>query len=274
VASLPAAKLDEWVKGAQAAWPGVRVERAAFLEHLTQHLSADGAPKELNGARGAELYLALACAQGQPRAIQHLESAFFASASKAVRRIDPSPAFVDEVMQRLRQRLLMATAKGPPRIAGYQGRGPLSNWLRASALAIAFDLHGEHKGHTPLDEETPSGPRLNTSDLELAFIQERHQADFKAAFKRALEHLDSDERNVIRLHLADGLTLVEVGTLLGIHRATVTRWYSRARQRLLDELRRGLGERLKMSRAEVDSLTRAMRSQLDLSISALLKVQG
>jgi RNA polymerase sigma-70 factor, ECF subfamily len=266
--AVPAdASLEALLTDARAAWPGVEIDVPAFVRHLNQQTSGNA-----RDVRGTELYLAFACAVADPRAISHLEKAFFGQAARAVARIDPSAAFVDEVMQRLRQRVLVGSKDSLPKIASFQGRGSLAHWVRAAALGIALDLRRERKNHGSLgDDDRDFEAGHPTPDPELGFIRERYRMPFKVAFARSLDALDSEERNVLRLHLLNGLTLGQVAALLQVHRATATRWYARARQRLLDELRRDLGERLKMNRDEVDSLTRVMRSQLDVSIGALLK---
>ena len=78
------------------------------------------------------------------------------------------------------------------------------------------------------------------------------------------------EKSLLKLSYLDGLSLDEIGALYRAHRTTVGRWLDAARQRILDDTRRGLGERLRLGEAEVDSLMALIRSQLDVTLHSLL----
>ncbi len=73
----------------------------------------------------------------------------------------------------------------------------------------------------------------------------------------------------MRQHYLDGLTLDELATLYGTHRATAARWLAAARQALLDGTRQALMSRLRMPRAECESVIRMARSELDMTMRSL-----
>src|SRR5262249_39935658 len=99
---------------ARAAWPGLSLSVEEFL--------ADLVGRQLTRWAAGALYRACACARGDAAAIRILEQRFLPLAARAAAGVDPAPEFVDEVRQRLRDRLLA----GPrPRIAGYAGSGAL-----------------------------------------------------------------------------------------------------------------------------------------------------
>ena len=56
-----------------------------------------------------------------------------------------------------------------------------------------------------------------------------------------------------------------------VHRATVARWIVRLKQQIFDEAVRVLRARLSLDTAEVESLCRAVQSQLDFSLGGLLE---
>src|SRR5262249_11180137 len=110
-----------------------QVDGAAFAAHWAEQLSRAADPDAaLDQLHVADLYLAFACAAGDASALRAF-AAQLASAGAAVRGVDASPAFVDEVLQRLQTRVLVAEAGSAPRILEDAGRGPLENWLRAGA---------------------------------------------------------------------------------------------------------------------------------------------
>jgi RNA polymerase sigma-70 factor (ECF subfamily) len=108
------------------------------------------------------------------------------------------------------------------------------------------------------------------ADPELAFIRERHQEDFRVAFRAALGRLEARERNLLRLHHVHGLSMDAVSATYQAPRSTVARWIARAREQLLALTREELTARLGLSPDELDSLLRLVRSQLDVSLRQLM----
>ena len=251
----------------RAAWPQVQLEGSHFVLALAGHLRAGsdlvGAVKQLDAAG---LYLTTACAQGLAPAVAQLDRLIGAESAAAVVRMDPSPAFAAEVAQSVRIKLLGGSGQAP-RCVAYSGRGSLQSWLRVTALRAALDLRRTAKPAEPLDAlaDLPAP----ASSPELGLIRDRYRGDFKEAFRQALGCLDSRERTLLRLHHLDQLGLAQIGAHYRVHRTTVASWLARARQKLLDDTRRLLGERLALSRAEVDSLIQLLGSQLSVSIQGV-----
>src|SRR5262249_15783420 len=151
----------------------------AFLRHLAERLPPDRDP--LGGIERAhveDLYLACACARGDPRAVEHVDDRFLSKVGAQVAR--GSPSLADEVRQIMRERLM--GSGGVPWIAGYSGLGALGGWLRISAVRVARDLQRAERRHVPLD----SGVRAAGSaaaDPELDYMKTRYADEFSAAFK-------------------------------------------------------------------------------------------
>jgi RNA polymerase sigma-70 factor (ECF subfamily) len=219
-----------------------------------------------------DLYLALACAEGDAAALKHLETNFLSAVGGFVRRIDPSPAFAEEVAQRLRARLLVGEAGQRPVIGEYAGRGALKSWLHVSATRQALKLkRGAHR--VAELGEAEADRILATPDPELAFIKHRAREDFRLAFQAALTDLEPTERHLLRLHYLDGLTLQQIGALENVDKSTISRRLDKVRQSLLDETQRLLRERLQLASTELDSLMNAVNTSLDISIEAFLKTR-
>jgi len=240
------------------------VDATGFAEHLTG-CRQSGALAE----HTADIVVAWAAGRGDPAALRQVD-ALIAEVAPAVRRIDGSPAFVDEVSQTLRVRLLVAEPGAAPRIAAYSGRGPLGAWIRAAAIRVAIDLKRSAAPALPGDDllgDLVSGE----PDPALRHLKTLHRADFQAALKGALAALPDRQRAVLRLHYVDGLRLAEIGRLYRVHESTVSRWVTRAAEEVADQARRRLTERLSLSGSSLDSLARLVRSQLDLSIARILR---
>ena len=85
-----------------------------------------------------------------------------------------------------------------------------------------------------------------------------------------MESLEARARNVLRLSYVDRLSIDQIGTMYGTHRATAARWLSQARDDLMEQTRARLADRLKLTQSDLNSLLGALQSNLDISIERLL----
>jgi RNA polymerase sigma-70 factor (ECF subfamily) len=263
-------RLASLLEQARQAHPSLRFEPTAFLRHLAARLPAVGdAESSLGTIRAEELLLAFACAQGDSTALATLDAQVLSRIREWLPKEDA--AFLSEVQQRLRQRLLMPEGSAPPKIATFTGRGTLAQWTRAVALRLAIDLKREATGNVPLDEAPADADALVGRDPEFSFIRSRYQEEFRHAFREALAGLSPKERNLLRLHHVDNLSVDSVGTMYQTSRSTAARWIAQARERLLESTRAALAGRLKLDAGELDSLLGLVRSHLDVSLHQLLK---
>jgi RNA polymerase sigma-70 factor (ECF subfamily) len=214
-----------------------------------------------------DLRLAWAAACGEASALRWIE-ALLAELGPAVRRVDPSPAFADEVRQATRVRLLVGDGSAP-RIAGYGGRGPLRAWLQVAAARIALDLKRGRRA-VPDRDDVLGELVTREPDPELRLLKQQYRAEFREALTAALAALPERARAVLRLHHVDGLRLAEIGRLYQVHESTASRWVAQAAETVADDARARLVARLSLSPSNVDSVARLVRSQLDLSIARLL----
>lgn len=253
--------LGERVLAARAAWPDLDLPDDELRAMLEQ------AP-DPTGQHDADLLLARACARQAPGALAAFERVVLPAIVPTLSRFRPSSAFVDEVRQILREKLFVGAS---PRIAEYAGKGPLVAWLRVAALRTALDLkraRGESES-LPITPESLADPALESG--ELAFLKAEYRPLVKDAFQRGLAQLDSDQRNLLRLHLVDQLTLDEIGRMFGLNRSTIFRRIGNAREQLVETARLVLCERLGGDGDEFDSLVGLVRSRLDLSLSRILR---
>jgi RNA polymerase sigma-70 factor (ECF subfamily) len=107
-------------------------------------------------------------------------------------------------------------------------------------------------------------------DPELAYLRSRYARELEGALSMALEGLSPRERNLLRQHYRDGLSLDAVARLYRVHRATAARWLADVRQAVLVRVRDTLRAGGALSDSELDSIVRMARSGFDLGISTLL----
>jgi RNA polymerase sigma-70 factor (ECF subfamily) len=263
------AALAGLVREAREAWPQVDMDAAAFLAHVAERLpSAGDAGEALASLRAAELFLAFACTRGDARALEALDAQVLSQLGTWLPR--ESPSLVDELRQVLRQRLLVAVDGAAPKLASYSGRGPLGQWVKAVALRLHIDQQRAAPREQPVGEAPVELAERLGADPELAFIRERHQQDFRVAFRAALGQLDARERHLLRLHHVHGLSVDSVGATYQTSRSTAARWIAHARERLLTLTREQLTARLGLTPDELDSMLRLVCSQLDVSLRQLM----
>lgn len=253
------ASLDEMLQAGRAAWPGVVVDRDAFERFVAAR--GDG---ELHAA---DVYLACACTSGVAAALEAFERAYLAKLDEFLRGVRATPDLVDEVRQVLRERLFTGER---PRIEDYSGRGTLASWLRVAALRVASNLRRSQGARDRAEARAPVPPSVPL-DPELALVRSRHAGEFERAMRDAFAALDERDRNLLRLHFLDGLGIDGLAPVFGVHRATVARWLATARSRLHDAVLELLRDRLSVDARELESLTRVVRSDLEISLTSLLR---
>lgn len=250
---------SEAVDRARGTYPDVDVEGfAARLEACRER----GAKVE----HAAELYLAWAAGRGNPAALRHFERLIAPEVEVVARRIDREPAFVDEVRQTLRVRLLVADG-GRVRIDDYAGRGPLRGWIGVAALRVALNLKRAAK---PRSDDLLGDLISGEADPELRHLKTLYRAEFREALEAALRALPERQRAVLRLTYVDGLKAVQLGRLYQVHETTAARWIARAAADVADDARKRLMARLTLSPSSLDSVARMVLSNLDLSIARVL----
>jgi RNA polymerase sigma-70 factor (ECF subfamily) len=252
------------VEAGRSAFPEVRLAPEDFARHLgacARDLSAE--------LRADELWLACACARGDAAALAIFSGRYLARLPEALARIDSAPAFVDEVLQLVRERLLVPRGGEPARIAEYRGHGSLEGWVRVTATRIALRLRRRLRPDAPGSQPLESAPDRVQLSPELEYLRERYRPEFAAALRASLAALPVRPRTVLRMHYLDGLSIDRLGEHFRVHRATAARWITAARQQLLQATRERLKERLRVDDPELDSLVRAVASQLDVSLAQL-----
>jgi len=93
-------------------------------------------------AHATDLALALGVIRGEPAALRTFEEQCAPDLMSAIRAIDREPAFVDEVAQVTRVKLLVGEGA---RIATYRGAGPLRAWVAIAARRLAINAKRDAK---------------------------------------------------------------------------------------------------------------------------------
>jgi RNA polymerase sigma-70 factor (ECF subfamily) len=258
-------KLASLTAAAQRAWPGVTVDEGEFLRYLGARIPEEASlPAVLDELHTGDLYLACACAAGEPAAASAFRRCIVDNLDQAV--VPAAADRLDEVRQLLVEKMLVS-AEGPPRITGYRGRGALHAWARVSAARIALTLSRSKSRPEVLADLTLDAVSPLPSP-EMAHLKATYRAELKQSIESATASLSVRERNLLRHSLLDGLTIDDLAELYGVHRATTARWVTAAREALAAATKRDLCNRLGLKKSELDSLYQLVDSQFELSWGA------
>jgi RNA polymerase sigma-70 factor (ECF subfamily) len=198
-----------------------------------------------------------------PTAIRSVEAAVRAAAASAARRLGADTAAADEIAQRMAEKLWLGRSSGSePVLATYTGEAPLSAWLRVIAYREGVELLRARE----LPDEAIVDRVVATAEPELAMLRTAYLVAFKRCFKAAFARLSLHDRDLVRRHHLDGLSLEELAKLYGTHRATVARWLAKVRERLVTETRAALRDELSAN-TDLDDVLAMIASRLEASLS-------
>ena len=102
-------------------------------------------------------------------------------------------------------------------------------------------------------------------------MKSRYGSEFKRALEQAIAALTGKQRNLLRHYYVKGFTTGQIGALFNINQSNASRRLSIVRETLLGQTRRILRERLKLTESDLTDLAALVQSQLNLSLSRILK---
>jgi RNA polymerase sigma-70 factor (ECF subfamily) len=221
------------------------------------------------GAKDHEL--AAAAAAGSSQAIAELERRLAVTITRLCRQFAGNGHTVDDLRQILRAKLFVAHDDGMPAIARYDGGGSLETWVRVTATRLFIDL----RRRKDRARETPSDPAkldaIGPRDLELDVARAEYRGAILAALAEAARALEPGDRHLLRQHLVARLTGAQLATMLGVHRATITRRLARARDTLVTRTRALVAARLALTESELDEQIGVVVSKLDITLRRILE---
>ncbi len=241
------------------------------MTFVGRHIAQDADPTDaIKALRPGDLLLCFCCLQQDPTALTVFDANYLSAAPAVIRRLQLDTDEADEVRQLLRQRLLVGTGDGPPRLAQYAGRGDLRNWVRTAALRIAQNRMAAQRQRAQVDSTRLERAIASGPDPDLAVLQSQYGQLFGECFEGAVADLTPKERTLLRLAYVDGMNSDALGAMYAVHRATAARWVASARDRLSARTRRRMMNRLGIGRSDLQSILRLIQSQIDVSVRRCL----
>ncbi len=250
------------VTRARAAWPEFFVDGETFVGYVGARLPATGHVLErLASTHSEDLYLACACTLGDVRAVERLVATLRPRVERALLNLGVPSAQREDVLSKVQELLLVGDGRtGTPLVATYTGRGTLRGWASSVAVKQAVTARRADRRLVPLGDEALALSADQTSP-ENACVRASCLEAFRAAFARAMRAAPRRERNLLRQHYLDGMSLEAVARVHRVHRATAARWLAEARENVLRRTRDELAGAASLSPAELDSLLVFVRRQ-------------
>ncbi len=241
---------------------------------------ADEARDFISNIRAGELCLAIACEKGDDGAWLAFESEYRHSMQGAARALTKDEAEAEDLIQFVFGELFGVRMDGDRRLsklAHYSGRGSLGGWLRAVIYQAFIDRKRQTARFEQVEEIAEfdrlaneaaasvngrlSPPIVQPDDIEDTRLRQATEE----AMTQAFTEIEARDRLLLNYYYFDDLTLREIGLMMGVHEATISRWLAKAQREVKrkteDILQRSYGLR----RAEVaECLQIAARTELDV----------
>jgi RNA polymerase sigma-70 factor, ECF subfamily len=240
----------------------------------------DSVSQSFSNLKAGELCLAIACEKGDEAAWRVFDSEYRHAMQGAARALTKDEAEAEDLIQFVFGELYGVRLDGDRRLsklAHYSGRGSLGGWLRAVIYQAFIDRKRQTSRFEQVEEVAEfdrlaneaaahangrlSAPISQPDDLEDARLRQATEE----AMTQAFAEIEARDRLLLNYYYFDDLTLREIGLMMGVHEATISRWLAKAQRevkRKTEEiLQRGYGLR----RTEVaECLQIAARAELDV----------
>ena len=249
--------LVELCRRAHQAYPAVGIDDRELATALALGAPRTATPMEIDDylarSHPGDLALATLASGGSAPAVAQIERTYRLTIDSVCRRYASSEHTSQELKQLLHAKLFDAKA---PKIADYAGQGRLEDWLRVTAVRLFLDL--AKRTDAPVQE------------LAHGLVKTEFRELVASALGVAAGKLQPGDRHLLRQHLVGGLSIDQLGAVLGIHRATAARRIARAKEQLVAGTRREVAQHLQRAVCEVDEVIGLVAERFDATIARLL----
>lgn len=239
-----------------------------------------------------DLYLALACAQGNEHAWWEFDQGYRRYIERVARHLASAETDAEEVIDSVYVELYGTRVVNDVRqskFATYTGRGTLKGWLRTVVWHAVIDMHRARRDEVSIEDWTEGGGemrdrpgwRAEARGGEGAMVdrvmRDRYRAATLAALDTSLAMLDDHEKLLLLYYHVENLKLREIARLVEepasplrrwfqrqskrrtdvpesrVHESTVMRWLEKVYGKVLERFRSELREKSELSEAEIET---------------------
>jgi RNA polymerase sigma-70 factor (ECF subfamily) len=213
-----------------------------------------------------ELAVARGCALGREAAWQRFLTQYHEPLTNIAVGMTGTTSQGEELASALYSELFGLTEREGKRwspLLGYSGRGSLMGWLRAILAQRRVNLYRKTNRVTALEGIEPEAPVPESVD-------EEGLQHLRPALEGAIATLSPEERFLLSAYYLDTHTLHEVGCVLRVHEATVSRKLKRTTEHVRKELLKALIAR-GLSRRAAEEMLGTDPRDVDINLRKLLQ---
>lgn len=283
--ALDAELLDRlWVESGAMRWGLARgdFDRIILVAGLRQNFGVSSGTTAgrseqaafFRGVKLADLVLASACADGNERAWEHFMATYGGQLTRAAIAISGSETVGSDLADAFYAELYGLNTRDGKRkcpLESYRGRGSLLGWLRTTLSQRFVDHYRRTFREEALDGEAHDVPAVQNSS------QPDHGVGtmLREAVECALGSQAAEERFLLTAYYLDQRTLAEIGRVLHVHEATISRKLKRVTEAVRKELLKKLEKGGLSRRAAQEALGTDPRDlELGIDIKKLLQYSG
>ncbi len=268
-------------------WSGIQLRYGVSESDFAQRLylaaskageltSSDRGTRFFLSIKAAELCLVLACERGDETAWLEFDTGYRQGMHSAARALTRDDAEAEDLTQSLMGDLYGVRLDGDKRSSKFlhnTGRGSLGGWLRAVVYQCFIDRKRrttrlEQPGEADAFERLAAraeSPLVTPPARPDQIEDNRLRHATEEALAQSLAALDERDRLLLNYYFFKALTLKQIGVLMRVHEATISRWLQRALKQARQKTEQILQRNYGLRRAEVtECLQLAAESEIDV----------
>jgi len=241
-------------------YPAVQISYEDFQARIDEILPQLSLPDERSRIKAIalihheDLFLAMACSRQDRVAWEHFADDYM----PLLRRFSTQACGNAGDGEDLAQEITVKMLKENNRLAGYNGRGSLSGWLRAAVAHAAIDRFRRSRKQVSIEDLSQDGASTDLTDPgksdENEALDARWGPVISSAASESISSLASRDRLVLGLYYLRGVPLKAIGRQFGLHEATVSRWLDGLRKNIRKKVEVDLRKKHGLRAGEIRSL--------------------
>lgn len=243
---------------------------------IDQQLPVDGEPaaacKLLEKLYKKDLYLTCACTTPAEAAWSRFLRLYQRQIKDLACYTCGSVDLGEEVADVVLTGLYMPDRRGHSRIGAYDGRMPLSAWLRVIVIHQSYkECKRKFNQFVPLADRPDLSDPLPTARLEALLRNRSYKESTMEALRQASRQLSDRERLILLLRYEEGLQGKEIAQVLKVDPATVSRGFQTAQQKLKAAVITFLAQKWEGRSSDINECLADLLENPGYSLLALLK---
>jgi RNA polymerase sigma factor (sigma-70 family) len=199
---------------------------AEVFRHLDRPHPAHSVKNHLPG----EVLLAVALQQGQARAAERFEADYMPTIRAVARQVGGERAL--DAVENFAAELVLPRLDRPPRIATFQGRTTLSNWL----VPVVSNFWRTQVRRAPAHGLALLHEPATDGAMTLTVQEEPCEELLRPMFRDSVQAIGAEDRLLLQMLVLDGVPQKRLAQSLGLHSGTLTRRRQRAVEAVLDHM--------------------------------------